>query len=314
MTSLQKKFVEVKSEYDEAERAVKLYERLVLSCPATAVNQLRYAGFHIIQASSVDVNEAGNEQFIIGHIEKAKEHCKRAWYDSYDGMICEQLGFIADFQEECRRSQGVFEKYPDYIADYTDLLELQAQLRSLGIVQRMTIPERDAVVSLCQRVSRLKRKILRLKADIGRVEAYADSKNGEVLAPSIDEGGGADENQLIVSVHQFLISFVSTVMGAVAGVAGMFFGLWSIITCALALKLTVIGVSFVFMYLIVMWFFGWSVKHMLTEMQRRELHRRYGISEDGQLSVFSWIRRRMCSTKREKTTKENEDGQSAIPR
>lgn len=51
--------IRVKQAFDEAERVVKRYERLTLLVLPTAVNQLRYAGRHLLEADSRQMLNSG---------------------------------------------------------------------------------------------------------------------------------------------------------------------------------------------------------------------------------------------------------------
>ena len=49
---------EVEKRYAEAETALKSYERITLTNLAPAINQLRYAGYHLLRASSETLSVA----------------------------------------------------------------------------------------------------------------------------------------------------------------------------------------------------------------------------------------------------------------
>ncbi len=78
-----------------AEEKIKLVENLnhVLSIPA--INELRYAGFHMTQFLAGGENAAGE-------LSKAENHCKRAIYDAVEAGITHQLEVIAQFQYDFR--------------------------------------------------------------------------------------------------------------------------------------------------------------------------------------------------------------------
>ncbi|QXH72911.1 hypothetical protein KSS92_26945 [Pseudomonas atacamensis] len=78
-----------------AEEKIKLVENLnqVLSIPA--INELRYAGFHMAQFL------AGGEH-ADRELGKAENHCKRAIYDAVEAGVTHQLEVIAQFQNDFR--------------------------------------------------------------------------------------------------------------------------------------------------------------------------------------------------------------------
>lgn len=81
---------EIKRLYGVAEQRIKILEgRPKSGLGIPAVNQLRYAGYHLVKYV-VDRGRAD--------LGKAKGHCERAIYDSYEL----ELGFyIDDFKEFC---------------------------------------------------------------------------------------------------------------------------------------------------------------------------------------------------------------------
>ncbi|KPZ19804.1 hypothetical protein [Pseudomonas syringae group genomosp. 3] len=78
-----------------AEEKIKLVENLnhVLSIPA--INELRYAGFHMAQFLAGGANAEGE-------LNKAENHCKRAIYDAVEAGVTHQLEVIAQFQYDFR--------------------------------------------------------------------------------------------------------------------------------------------------------------------------------------------------------------------
>ena len=68
---------DIKGIYEEAEAALKRYERISLSNLAPALNELRYAGHHLLEASG-----ASDEEEAARHLTRAKAHCERAKFDA----------------------------------------------------------------------------------------------------------------------------------------------------------------------------------------------------------------------------------------
>ena len=58
--------------FDEAELALKKYERIGLNTLSSVLNELRYAGQHLIAAEV-----SGEEDVIDEHLYKAERHCVR---------------------------------------------------------------------------------------------------------------------------------------------------------------------------------------------------------------------------------------------
>lgn len=80
-----------------AEEKIKLVENLNLELSIPAINELRYAGYHITQFIASETLDAANEEF-----GKAEKHCKRAIYDAAEAGVTYQLEMIKIFQTDFR--------------------------------------------------------------------------------------------------------------------------------------------------------------------------------------------------------------------
>lgn len=76
-----------------AEEKIKLVENLNHALSIPAINELRYAGFHMAQYLAGENAE---------QLSKAENHCKRAIYDAVEAGVTHQLEVIAEFQNEFR--------------------------------------------------------------------------------------------------------------------------------------------------------------------------------------------------------------------
>lgn len=93
-----------------AENKIKLVENLNGELSIPAINELRYAGYHMAQYLA-GTGEAPETQ-----LSKAENHCKRAIYDAVEAGIINQLELIKKFQNDFA---GVAIK--DVIPHYSDL-------------------------------------------------------------------------------------------------------------------------------------------------------------------------------------------------
>lgn len=93
-----------------AEDKIKLVENLNLELSIPAINELRYAGYHITRFIAAETIEAANEEF-----GKAEKHCKRAIYDAAEAGVTFQLEMIKTFQTDFRnvRIGTVIPNYPE---------------------------------------------------------------------------------------------------------------------------------------------------------------------------------------------------------
>ena len=87
MTS--QRLAEIRKIYSDAEYAIKRYERIALEDQVAAINELRYAGHHVLEASLAE-----DESEIEDHIASARNHCRRAVNDAKDAAIVSQLEFF----------------------------------------------------------------------------------------------------------------------------------------------------------------------------------------------------------------------------
>ena len=85
---------EVRSLYSKAEAAIKLYERIGLDNLTIPLNELRYAGQHILRAETEANAEESKEDLF-----KAYRHCERALYDAKEATILCLLETVASFRE-----------------------------------------------------------------------------------------------------------------------------------------------------------------------------------------------------------------------
>ena len=68
---------EIQTLYLSAENKIKHLEVVSREMCVPSINELRYAGNHLLKALTSYSNDAKNE-----HLSKAKSHCKRAIYDA----------------------------------------------------------------------------------------------------------------------------------------------------------------------------------------------------------------------------------------
>lgn len=111
--------------YDQADsfaREVTLFQE---EAAFPALNELRYAGHHIIQSLSADEEEA-QRQF-----SRAKSHCERAMYEASESGIVTALRMMAAFQKEY--SDLVIS---DVVKDYAALCQQATRAKKLLIAGR----------------------------------------------------------------------------------------------------------------------------------------------------------------------------------
>ena len=240
--------------FANAERAIKQNERLTLSVPLPAINQLRYAAYHLVKISQCSQDDKDRTY----HIERALAHCERAHFDALDGIIYSCLDFITAFQKLCRSRLRLETVYPDYRSDYDFMADCQEQFATLRIVQEMGADDLAEMENLASRFVAFKRKILRMKVKVEALECKI-----------------ADEESIVVS-QQFLIPFVATVLGTLIGMVGLLLTIWSMLPDSFVWKCLIIGIVASSVFLGIFKFYGWAVRHMLSPMQRKVFESKYG--------------------------------------
>lgn len=237
----------VREEYEKADQAIKEYERLVLTSPWAAVNQVRCAGYHLLHAKIADANSPKERC----HLRKAQGHCQRACFDAFEGIIYSHLDFIAKFHDICRSRRQIESVYPDYRDDFDAIVALQERLLCFPMVQKMTDDDQREVFEVATKVKTLKVKMLRLLSKVQKLDLVKQ------------------DEEMLAAIRQFLVPFLATVAGTFVGLFGFGICLWDkgcVWGTGWGLTSLLVGVG-VF-YLAIKFFYHWSVNHLLTEEQR----------------------------------------------
>lgn len=107
----------VKEMYQEAEDAIKIVEHAHNKGMITpAINELRYAGNHILKGLSAENDEQQTEEFV-----RAERHCQRAIYDAIEVGALDCFAVFDVFQDDYRLVE-VAKICPDY-HDILDIVE-----------------------------------------------------------------------------------------------------------------------------------------------------------------------------------------------
>ena len=95
--------------YGQAEEALKSYERITLTNLAPAINQLRYAGHHLLAATKGDDVSCRDR-----HIMSARRHCERALFDAREATIVFLLDDFRSFRENLFTEAELSSALPDW--------------------------------------------------------------------------------------------------------------------------------------------------------------------------------------------------------
>ena len=106
------RIIELKKLYNVAEQHAKEVENLRSEVQIPAVNELRYAGYHVLKAIDEDGNVTDD------HLSKAQGHCERAMYEAAEAGIMFCLEMVKRFQYDYQDVvvSEVISDYPDRLA------------------------------------------------------------------------------------------------------------------------------------------------------------------------------------------------------
>jgi hypothetical protein len=98
--------------YQQAETAIKVVDHEHIDLGIPAINELRYAGYHL----ALFIKDPKNK---VDEIRKACGHCQRATYDAYEASIIYCIEEYKTFQRDYKDSV-----IPDVIPDYVEKIKI----------------------------------------------------------------------------------------------------------------------------------------------------------------------------------------------
>lgn len=117
----------IRDEFDKAEKVLKRYERVGGATLVAAINQLRYAGRHIIDADINGIPEQKRDE----HYRRAICHCHRAAFDVREATVIFLLDSIQKFTDQAKACD--FDIVTRFIPDYTERLTKASDAQKLLI-------------------------------------------------------------------------------------------------------------------------------------------------------------------------------------
>lgn len=118
----QKRIDETSALFKQAEKNLKRAEHLTNKIFIPAINELRYAGYHLLAYLSSE----GTDDNLVS----AQKHCKRAIYDSAEGPLLKFLSDIAQFQTDYAKT-CITSELPDYVTHMTHVQETRNLIASV---------------------------------------------------------------------------------------------------------------------------------------------------------------------------------------
>ena len=131
----------IASLFNEAEVALKQYERINLLNLLPAVNELRYAGRHLLEAENA-ISEEEREK----HEAQAIDHCERAKWDAKEATIISLLEFIAELRSRDISPDDMRMYIPEWDKFIDDASKARSLLERAGIHDSVNAPDVDDVI------------------------------------------------------------------------------------------------------------------------------------------------------------------------
>ena len=172
---MQPTFETVKRHYRRAERAIKRCDSLADAVPTPALNQLRYAGYHILVAISAD--KGGDAAKTAQELLEAEEHCRRAWLDAFDSVTRYHLNVIRTFEERQYPLRIIEKHIPDFLTSIAHARDVYRVYRMPAMVQEMSVVQRVKRIGDQKKVAALFMKLTKL--DRAFNDALADEDAAE---------------------------------------------------------------------------------------------------------------------------------------
>lgn len=135
------RIADIKILYADAEDSIKRYERIGLDNLVPAINELRYAGQHLLAAETAEVEDERDK-----HLFRAERHCERARYDAKECTIVALLEGIATIRSLGFTDAELGSVVPDWAKIIKAASAAQTFIIHAGNVKSAPIAELDAAI------------------------------------------------------------------------------------------------------------------------------------------------------------------------
>ncbi len=210
------RIIEIKKLFADAESAIKLYERIGLDNVISAVNELRYAGEHILAAET-----AANAEDCETALLRAERHCIRARYDALESTIVTLLEQFGAIRQSGISSDEMAELFPDWKVALQRAVAAQKLIETGGAVRDadpMALKAAiDDLLEYRYRLLAVEPQIVAKRNEI--IESREAQKREKAASIAADRERKA-RSEKIVQDRQFLLSFSATVSGSLIGLLG----------------------------------------------------------------------------------------------
>ncbi len=214
----------IASLFNEAEVALKQYERINLLNLLPAVNELRYAGRHLLEAENA-ISEEEREK----HEAQAIDHCERAKWDAKEATIISLLDFIAELRSRDISPDDMRMYIPEWDKFIDDASKARSLLERAGIHDSVNAPDvDDAIEKLLDfrdRIIEAEPKVLSLleqrKKKAYEIEEYNLAEKARVENEKNIERERQDDRRYVTSMILSLMGIVLGFLGVAASIFGI---------------------------------------------------------------------------------------------
>lgn len=206
---------EVEKRYAEAETALKAYERITLTNLAPAINQLRYAGNHLLRASS-ETDDAEQEK----HILAAEWHSRRALYDAREATVIFLLDEFREFRDSLFTEDELKSAMPNWPQLSSAINDGRRILESAGMAKHFNEDVLSTIESLLDVRDNIaaampKLAMLREKREVDKRQAEQDAAD-EIRKQEEAKAKARERKSDRIAVLGILLSVASILLAIVA--------------------------------------------------------------------------------------------------
>ncbi len=187
---------DLRARYDTADKFAREVAEFRFEIPIPAYNELRYAGYHLLQSLDDSGAISSNEQ-----LRRAISHCERAMYEAAEAGIISVLDSIDQFRKDYKNIvvKDVVDNYASIVVQARDAQDLLARGRSDRL-------------SSSERVSCYMETFRQLRTASATLEASRDDLNAK-LSEQV-----RDKRRFIVRCLLILLGIAVAAAGVAIGV------------------------------------------------------------------------------------------------
>lgn len=121
----------IEKNFKDAESKIKSAELLDQTISIPSINELRYAGHHILRATQLK-----EEDEILEELDKANRHTKRSFYDAVEASILYKLQKIENFDKEYKLIPETITVIDNYNYKLSQVSDIVQEIEDINIDSR----------------------------------------------------------------------------------------------------------------------------------------------------------------------------------